>query len=94
MEGQCIAVEAPSRLYVTDDFIVTQSTIAGIILDNAFQGCRRAVWISENRSLLRDHCATGSEVVACTLNGAHTWPGGPEPLGTQVIWAFFMQNHK
>ncbi|MFQ5568229.1 MAG: strawberry notch-like NTP hydrolase domain-containing protein [Rhodothermales bacterium] len=28
--------------------------IAGIILDNAFQGRHRAVWISENRSLLRD----------------------------------------
>ncbi len=46
------------------------------------------------RCMQRDHCATGAQVVACTWNGAHTWPGGPEPFGTHVIWTFFMQNPK
>ncbi|MGB3542426.1 strawberry notch-like NTP hydrolase domain-containing protein [Rubrivirga sp.] len=54
MEAQCIAVEAASRLYVTDDFIVTHNTSAAIILDNILQGRRRALWVSENRNLMRD----------------------------------------
>ena len=54
MEAQCIAVEAESRLYVTDDFIVTHNTSAAILLDNILQGRRRALWVSENRNLMRD----------------------------------------
>ncbi|OZC01307.1 strawberry notch-like NTP hydrolase domain-containing protein [Rubricoccus marinus] len=54
MEAQCIAVEAESRLYVTDDFIVTHNTSAAILLDNILQGRRRALWVSENCNLMRD----------------------------------------
>ncbi len=53
-EAQCIAVDSPSRLYVTEHFIVTHNTSAAILLDNYLQGRRRALWVSENRSLLRD----------------------------------------
>ncbi len=53
-ECQCIAVEAECRLYVTDDFIVTHNTSAAILLDNVLQGRRRALWVSENRNLMRD----------------------------------------
>ena len=53
-ECQCIAVEAESRLYVTDDFIVTHNTSAAIILDSVLRGRRRALWVSENRNLMRD----------------------------------------
>ncbi|QCO07304.1 strawberry notch-like NTP hydrolase domain-containing protein [Azospirillum argentinense] len=50
--AQCIAVAHPSRLYVTNNFIVTHNTSAATILDNWHQGRRKALWITKNDSTL------------------------------------------
>jgi hypothetical protein len=36
-EAQCIAVDAPDRLYVTDDYIVTHNTVMGMLIGHALQ---------------------------------------------------------
>jgi hypothetical protein len=36
-EAQCIAVDAPDHLYVTDDYIVTHNTVMGMLIGHALQ---------------------------------------------------------
>lgn len=71
-EAQCIAIDHPSRLYVTNDFIVTHNTLAAIGLDNWNQGRRRILWLSVNNDLIesarRDIHDLGVELPLAQLN--------------------------
>jgi polyhydroxybutyrate depolymerase len=41
----------------------------------------------------RANCATGAEVVDCSWDGGHDWPGkGKDQFATDVIWEFFAKN--
>lgn len=46
-EAQCIAVDAPDRLYVTDDYIVTHNTVQGIAYSNARPDLPRVLVVSK-----------------------------------------------
>ena len=45
--AQCIAVDAPDRLYVTDDYIVTHNTVQGIAYSNARPDLPRVLVVSK-----------------------------------------------
>jgi polyhydroxybutyrate depolymerase len=41
----------------------------------------------------RARCSSGAEVVHCTWNGAHEWPGaGTVGLANEIVWEFFSRH--
>lgn len=92
-EAQCISISHPSKLYVTDDFIVTHNTfvLGGGIREMRAKGAKRFIYVTMNQDLIAQIKADLKEfgvddVEFKTYSELSTKGGGVDASGAVLIF--------